>query len=354
MVQRQMLLRAWTDLEVVGVGHPVVPPHLFRRVGVGREGDRQFQVQAVVWSVRADEVAPANVRRSGRTPRPTSSLTAIRPALRNHGPHQPSHRARATRPPGPQRSIRACAPRRRVEPTSRRTPCVTTSLLTSRNWLRAAVPRPTSPAHMSSDATRGRRATIARVSTRLVLRRLCSYHARAPTLTIGAGELTCGTPRNKRGRTIESTQGEPLAWDSMTHRRGILTEPMAALDYRTAARVAETLGALATPSRLMILAHLRGTPANVSSIVQSIGIERTTVSQQLRVLRAQGLVVAEKQGRHVNYRLFDDHVSRLVDEAVFHSEHLSLRRASDYLTDIETSMHKEPVDEPSGNALAPA
>jgi ArsR family transcriptional regulator, nickel/cobalt-responsive transcriptional repressor len=131
----------------------------------------------------------------------------------------------------------------------------------------------------------------------------------------------------------------------MTHKLGRPGEPSAALDYRTATRVAEILSALATPSRLMILACLRESPANVSDIVQYVGIERTTVSQQLRVLRSQGLVVAEKDGRHVNYRLFDDHVSRLVDEAVFHSEHLQLRRASEILASPRVGETDETVDD---------
>lgn len=37
-----------------------------------------------------------------------------------------------------------------------------------------------------------------------------------------------------------------------------------------------------------------------------------------------GLVTATRTGRSVSYALFDNHVAALLDEAVFHAEHLKL------------------------------
>jgi DNA-binding transcriptional ArsR family regulator len=100
--------------------------------------------------------------------------------------------------------------------------------------------------------------------------------------------------------------------------------PPAVLDAQTAASVAATLQALATPSRLLILARLRHSPCRVSELVDDVGMEQSAVSHQLRLLRNLGLVVGERAGKNVVYRLHDDHVATLLDEAVYHSEHLRL------------------------------
>lgn len=114
--------------------------------------------------------------------------------------------------------------------------------------------------------------------------------------------------------------------ESMSHSP-FEDSPPADIDASTAKFVATTMQALSTPSRLMILGVLRNGEASVSDLAEKIGMERTAVSQQLRNLRALGLVDTERQGRHIIYRLFDDHVARLIDEAVYHSEHLALRTA---------------------------
>ena len=91
-----------------------------------------------------------------------------------------------------------------------------------------------------------------------------------------------------------------------------------------AERVAEARGALATPSRVLILAELREHSQSVSELVSAVGMEQSAVSHQLRLLRDIGLVVGERRGRRVVYSLFDDHVASLIDQAVGHVEHLRL------------------------------
>ena len=96
------------------------------------------------------------------------------------------------------------------------------------------------------------------------------------------------------------------------------------LDADTARSVAETMHALAAPSRVRILSRLAAGPCSVGELARHIAMEQSAVSQQLRVLRHLGLVVGVRRGRHVVYELHDDHVAALVDEAVFHVEHLRL------------------------------
>ena len=96
------------------------------------------------------------------------------------------------------------------------------------------------------------------------------------------------------------------------------------LDLAAAKSVATTLQALATPSRLMILGRLREGSATVGELAEAVQMEQSAVSHQLRLLRNLGLVDGVRQGRSIVYSLYDNHVAQLLDEAVYHAEHLRL------------------------------
>src|ERR1700736_3070292 len=98
--------------------------------------------------------------------------------------------------------------------------------------------------------------------------------------------------------------------------------PPAQLDAESAASVAATLQALATPSRLRMLTRLRHGACSVSDLSDAVEMEQSAVSHQLRLLRALGLVTGIRKGRTVVYSLYDNHVAMLLDEAVYHVEHL--------------------------------
>jgi DNA-binding transcriptional ArsR family regulator len=108
----------------------------------------------------------------------------------------------------------------------------------------------------------------------------------------------------------------------MSH--GATPDPGELLDPRAARQVAETMQALATPSRLRILACLHAGPRSVSEISAAVGMDGSAVSHQLRILRHLGLVTGERDGRRVNYSLYDHHVAQLLEQAMSHVEHLRL------------------------------
>ena len=95
-------------------------------------------------------------------------------------------------------------------------------------------------------------------------------------------------------------------------------------DPSFAQAAAQSVQALATPSRLRILARLHAGPAAVSDIADSVAMEGSAVSHQLRVLRHLGLVVGRRDGRQVVYELHDDHVAELLEQVVSHVEHVRL------------------------------
>ncbi|MGW5769514.1 ArsR/SmtB family transcription factor [Streptomyces longwoodensis] len=96
------------------------------------------------------------------------------------------------------------------------------------------------------------------------------------------------------------------------------------MDAASAAKVATTLQALATPSRLLILARLREGPLPATELAAEVEMEQSACSHQLRLLRNLGLVVGTHKGRSVVYSLYDDHVAALLDQALHHVEHLRL------------------------------
>ena len=98
-------------------------------------------------------------------------------------------------------------------------------------------------------------------------------------------------------------------------------------DPEYARRAADSVQALATPSRLRILARLHAGAASVNEIADSVGMESSAVSHQLRLLRHLGLVVGQREGRQVVYALHDDHVAELLEQVVSHVEHVRLGQA---------------------------
>lgn len=106
----------------------------------------------------------------------------------------------------------------------------------------------------------------------------------------------------------------------MSH--GATVNPADLLERDLARQVSETMQALATPSRLRILARLYQGPSSVSEISDALEMEGSAVSHQLRILRHLGLVVGERDGRRVVYTLHDEHVGLLMEEAMSHVEHL--------------------------------
>lgn len=110
----------------------------------------------------------------------------------------------------------------------------------------------------------------------------------------------------------------------MGHGVAGYSRPAVRLDAESAASVATTLQALATPSRLLILTELRQGPRAVTDLAEAVGMQQSAVSHQLRLLRNLGLVDGMRTGRSIVYRLYDDHVAQLLDEAIYHSDHLRL------------------------------
>jgi ArsR family transcriptional regulator len=78
---------------------------------------------------------------------------------------------------------------------------------------------------------------------------------------------------------------------------------------------AEFFKALAHPVRIHILELLRVGEHSVQELQTRLGLDQSTVSQQLAVLRAKNIVRARKVGTTVRYAVVDPLVGDLLDVA---------------------------------------
>jgi ArsR family transcriptional regulator len=79
-----------------------------------------------------------------------------------------------------------------------------------------------------------------------------------------------------------------------------------------ASYLADVLKALAHPARLRIVAALCEGEESVIRLAERLGTPQAIVSQQLRILRMSGLVVAERSRGFSRYRLAQPRLRQLV------------------------------------------
>ena len=70
-----------------------------------------------------------------------------------------------------------------------------------------------------------------------------------------------------------------------------------------ATRAADLMKALSSENRLMILCQLAEREKTVGRLAEDLGLRQAAVSQQLALLRKDGLVAARRDGRSIHYRL---------------------------------------------------
>src|SRR5512133_1315323 len=78
---------------------------------------------------------------------------------------------------------------------------------------------------------------------------------------------------------------------------------------------AEFFKALGHPLRIRILDGLRHGEVGVTDLSERLGVEQSTLSQQLAVLRKSNIVVGRKEGQNVFYSVPDRAIFRLLDDA---------------------------------------
>jgi len=91
-------------------------------------------------------------------------------------------------------------------------------------------------------------------------------------------------------------------------------KPQSPLNPEAAELVARRFRALADPTRLRILDHLRNhDEASVGEITEALGASQQNVSKHLSALHAEGFVARRKRGTSSLYRIADPGVHELCD-----------------------------------------
>ena len=111
----------------------------------------------------------------------------------------------------------------------------------------------------------------------------------------------------------------------MPPRSSTISEPVSSVDLQTFK--ARFFKALAHPARIRILEILVNGDRTVYELQEALTLEQASVSQQLAVLRNQGIVNAEKEGLTVRYSLRDPLVGQLLEVArrIFNNHLVSTR-----------------------------
>lgn len=110
---------------------------------------------------------------------------------------------------------------------------------------------------------------------------------------------------NVQNLDLETTDCGPADEASVRAVRAGMVSLEAARD------LAAIFKALADPTRLRIMSALAGREFCVNDLAAALDMGQSAVSHQLSDLREMRLVAARREGRHVFYRLADDHVEKL-------------------------------------------
>jgi len=110
------------------------------------------------------------------------------------------------------------------------------------------------------------------------------------------GQATCGPEEHER----RLRQRKPVSEEAFAHAASL---------FRVAGDVA----------RLKLLDRLCDGEWCVSELAEAAGVGLSTVSQQLRLLRAERVVERRRTGKHIFYRLADRHMIDLVTNALAHA-----------------------------------
>lgn len=81
-------------------------------------------------------------------------------------------------------------------------------------------------------------------------------------------------------------------------------------------QTAELFKALGDATRVKILYYLLQKELCVCDLTVLVGVSQSAVSHQLRVLRNLRIVHGRKEGKQVIYSICNDHVRRLLEEAL--------------------------------------
>ncbi|SER83881.1 DNA-binding transcriptional regulator, ArsR family [Gracilibacillus ureilyticus] len=94
-----------------------------------------------------------------------------------------------------------------------------------------------------------------------------------------------------------------------------------ALDEETLFLVSQTFKALSDPTRIRILHLLFDRELSVTNIAETLDLNQSNVSHQLRFLKNLRLVKYRREGKTIYYSQDDEHVMKILQQSIDHACH---------------------------------
>ena len=90
------------------------------------------------------------------------------------------------------------------------------------------------------------------------------------------------------------------------------------LDSEVLYDLADLFKVFGDSTRLRVMVTISDAEMAVSDIADSLQMEQSTISHQLRVLRQNKLVRVRREGKQMYYTLDDDHVKKIIEMGLDH------------------------------------
>lgn len=92
----------------------------------------------------------------------------------------------------------------------------------------------------------------------------------------------------------------------------------APLENKYIQEISKTFKIISDPTRLSILFLLQEEEQSVGAIAETLNMEQSAISHQLKTLRTARLVKSERSGKQMIYSLDDLHVFSILEQALTH------------------------------------
>ena len=114
-------------------------------------------------------------------------------------------------------------------------------------------------------------------------------------------------------------EGElPFCTDDVVHGCAVAKRRAGMPDVETLYDLSDFFKIFGDSTRLSILFAIDGEPLCVCDIADLLGMTKSAVSHQLRILRDSDLITYRRSGKNVFYSLADDHVRDIIEKALEH------------------------------------
>ena len=118
--------------------------------------------------------------------------------------------------------------------------------------------------------------------------------------------------KNYENGTPPACECEEIHADVINHKR--VSMP----DEETLYDLSDFFKIFGDSTRISILFAIDGEPMCVCDIAELLGMTKSAVSHQLKILREANLVKTERQGKVVYYSLADNHVKEIIECGMSH------------------------------------